>query len=199
MVQPGSPNFLFYLFYQIYSFFHYLGLIDASADGQIAFTGGSYIFALEIILLLIGIVGTVFLIIFLSRLINLRWEENEEAVEILRKNLAPVVDNRNLAWEKVQQLFASGGEANFKLAIIESDKMLEDLLTSLNYQGLTLGDKLLAVEKGDMQNLDSAWEAHKCRNQIAHEKDFQLSDHEARRVLGLYEKVFREYQYIPGK
>jgi hypothetical protein len=45
--------------------------------------------------------------------------------------------------------------------------------------------------------LDEAWEAHRVRNQVAHEgSDFILSQREARRAVELYRKVFEAYGVI---
>jgi hypothetical protein len=53
------------------------------------------------------------------------------------------------------------------------------------------------VAKGDFKTLDAAWEAHKIRNAIAHEgSDFVLSQRESKRVIGLYEMVFNEFNYV---
>jgi hypothetical protein len=62
--------------------------------------------------------------------------------------------------------------------------------------GNTLGDKLKQATRGDFKTLDAAWEAHRVRNQIAHEgSDFILTKHEAKRVIALYETVFEEFKY----
>ena len=66
----------------------------------------------------------------------------------------------------------------------------------LGYQGENLGERLKAIEPSDFITLQAAWDAHKVRNQIAHETNFQLSKREVRRVIGLYEQVFREFKYI---
>ncbi len=80
---------------------------------------------------------------------------------------------------------------------MEADIILEDLLTKMGYGGDSIGEKLKKVAKGDMKTLDEAWEAHKVRNQIAHEgSNFTLNHHEAKNVIGMYRKVFEEFYYI---
>ncbi len=67
----------------------------------------------------------------------------------------------------------------------------------MGYKGMTIGDKLKTIESSDFTNLDNAWEAHRTRNMIAHEgSDFQLNQNEAKRIIGLYEKVFKEFYFI---
>jgi hypothetical protein len=59
---------------------------------------------------------------------------------------------------------------------------LDDLLNKLGYRGESIGEKLKRVAKGDMKSLNDAWEAHKVRNQIAHEgSSVNLSHHEAKK------------------
>jgi ABC-type lipoprotein release transport system permease subunit len=100
-------------------------------------------------------------------------------------------------WEKVKTLIASHNPSDWKQAIIEADIMLDNLLTKIGYQGETLGEKLKRVEPADFNTLNEAWEAHKVRNNIAHEGlGYELSENEAKQVFGLYKKVFEEFYYI---
>jgi len=104
---------------------------------------------------------------------------------------------KNEKWERVLSHINSANASDWRLAIIEADVMLDDLLKTLGLPGDSLGERLKAVEKSDMLTLDYAWEAHRVRNQIAHAgSDYPLSEREARRAVTLYESVFREYKII---
>lgn len=104
---------------------------------------------------------------------------------------------KNLRWEKVIEHINSPNSSDWKLAIIEADIMLDDLLRAAGYHGDTLGEMLKAVEKSDFVTIESAWDAHKVRNQIAHQgAGFDLTEREAKRVVSLYESVFKEFQII---
>jgi hypothetical protein len=103
----------------------------------------------------------------------------------------------NDKWTKVIEHLNSNNSSDWRLAIIEADIMLDELLTSLGYHGDSIGDKLKAVEPGDMKSLQLAWEAHLVRNRIAHSgSDFELNEREAKRIVALFETVFKEYQII---
>lgn len=103
----------------------------------------------------------------------------------------------NPRWEKIVQHINSENPSDWRLAILECDIILDEMLSKMSYHGETVGDKLKAVEKSDFLTIDKAWEAHRVRNAIAHEGvNFQITDREARRVIGLYEEVFREFHYI---
>ena len=101
------------------------------------------------------------------------------------------------AWGRVVEHMNSTSESDWKLAILECDIILYDMMETMGYTQDSLGEKLKAVEKSDFTTIEFAWEAHKIRNQIAHEgADYRLTEREARRVIGLYETVFREFELI---
>lgn len=99
-------------------------------------------------------------------------------------------------WDNAMKHVESPNENDWKQAIIDADILLDDLLTKMGYRGESIGEKLKRVVKGDMRTLDDAWEAHKVRNQIAHEPGFILSQHQARQTIGMYRKVFEEFYYV---
>lgn len=192
-VAPNYLNIEFY-FYKIFRFFQIIGLLDIS-DGRVVFVGYQYIFYLKLLLIFISVFSTFLIIDFLYRLFAIRKEEMAWELEQVLKNV-PAKESENERWKAVENLLISTNESDWKLAVIEADKMLDELLIILGYQGESLGDRLLSIEKGDMQTLDDAWEAHKYRNRIAHETGMQVSEREAKRILGLYKKVFQEYKFI---
>ena len=109
----------------------------------------------------------------------------------------PVKNEKIGRWEKIIKLSESENSSDWRLAIIEADIILDDLLEKLQLPGETMGEKLKAVEKSDFVTIELAWEAHKARNAIAHEgSNFLLNQRETRRVISLYESVFKEFRLI---
>lgn len=103
----------------------------------------------------------------------------------------------NPKWARILNHIESLNENDWRLAIIEADIMLDELLDKLFLHGETMGDKLKAVEKSDFTTIDNAWEAHKVRNQIAHEgSGFLLNQRDVHRVINLYKSVFEEFKII---
>lgn len=100
-------------------------------------------------------------------------------------------------WEKIVANSESTNLSDWRLSIIEADIMLDELLEKLQLPGDTMGDKLKMVEKSDFNTIDNAWEAHKFRNMIAHEgQNFLVNQREIRRIISLYESVFKEFSII---
>lgn len=103
----------------------------------------------------------------------------------------------NPKWLLVEKHINSENPSDWKLAILEADIMLSELLESLALPGESIGEKLKAVEQSDFSSIEQAWEAHKIRNAIAHEgSDFVITERETKRIINLYKKVFDEFQVI---
>ena len=105
--------------------------------------------------------------------------------------------SKNEHWGVVLTYLFSQHKSDWKLAIIEADSMLEALLEQLGFVGENMGVRLRSVDQSRFRYLPLAWEAHTVRNRIAHEGSaFVISHHEAKRVVGMYEQIFRLYGYI---
>ena len=110
----------------------------------------------------------------------------------------PSQGNKDLTirWNKVNTLMGSHNQNDWKQAILEADTMLLDVLTGLGYQGDGVGEKLKRVNPGDFKNVQEAWDAHKVRNQIAHDGSYVMTHHEALQTIHRFRKVFEEFYYI---
>ena len=95
-------------------------------------------------------------------------------------------------WEGVLSHINSPGESDWKLAIIEADKLADNLLIQKGYKGDSMAERLAGVEKGELRSIDLLWEAHKVRNRIAHKTGFKLSHSEATRALSYYKESLEE-------
>lgn len=88
---------------------------------------------------------------------------------------------------------ASANPNDWKLAIIEADIILDKVLIERGYQGDGLGARLRQITPSQLASINDAWEAHKVRNQIAHEgADFILTKGLAEDTIARYRRVFTE-------
>jgi hypothetical protein len=124
--------------------------------------------------------------------IKLRFRKtNAEAVH--RESAGGIGDS----WKRIDGYIRSENASDWKIAILEADNLLEEVITGLGYRGDTFGEKLKSISPSQFPYLDHAWEAHKFRNDIAHgSSDRPLSHSEASRIIGLYERVFRELKVL---
>lgn len=150
------------------------------------------------LIVLSNAISIIFVAGIVYALINIR------EIEILRKKtitLPPIADGEQSVettkWQQVLNHVGSENPSDWRLAILEVDIMLDDLLDKLGIVGDTMGDKLKKINKADFKTLDAAWEGHKIRNAIAHEgQDFTITKREAQRVIALYEAVFKEFNFV---
>jgi hypothetical protein len=100
-------------------------------------------------------------------------------------------------WAAVVENVSSANESDWRLAILEADIVLDDMLKGMGALGDTVADRLKSVNEHTIPSVQKAWEAHLVRNRIAHDgANFSLSQHEARRVIGLFETVLKEGRFI---
>lgn len=147
---------------------------------------------ISIVISLLLLVGTVYSII---RIRQIRREEMEELGRVIVvQNLE---DEKYKKWDQINAMASSQNKNDWRLAILEADILLDDMVDVMGYKGEGLGEKLKQIERSDFNTIDLAWEAHKIRNTIAHAgTDYILSQREARRVIGLYKQVFEEFEFI---
>ncbi len=83
---------------------------------------------------------------------------------------------------------------DWKLAIIEADIILDNLLKKHGYSGNSLGERLKNISPNQLETLNDAWEAHKIRNRIAHDgADFVLTQRLVQETITRYKRVFDEF------
>jgi hypothetical protein len=98
---------------------------------------------------------------------------------------------KNNRIQDVVDHIGSDSPGDWKLAIIEADIILDELLKEAGYAGNTLGERLRSIGPSQLQSLDDAWQAHKVRNQVAHAgADFILTKKLAEDTIKQYRRVF---------
>ncbi|MEK7086327.1 MAG: hypothetical protein AAB951_00895, partial [Patescibacteria group bacterium] len=183
-----------YFFRLIYECLHGGCYGSGSIEGLTSFLAHLWLW-----IIFIGYVFSVFalgvIIYAMVRLFELRKREEE----YYRTLITPAEETRGASqrWLHIESLIDSASASDWRTAIIEADIMLDDLLTKQGYTGESIGEKLKSADSADFKTLQDAWEAHKVRNQIAHEgSSFDLSDTLAQRTIAHYEAVFRELGVI---
>lgn len=197
----GNVHFLNieYFFYQFYSWTH--GGAGAGAGGELAFASlitslTTVWIAITIIAYLISAGAIAFLVYTTTRKAQvLASEEAKYATFVSAERAEDEVEHHR--WKHVRELVESASPNDWRQAIIEADIILEDMLRNMGLPGNSVGEKLKAANPAHFKTLQEAWEAHKVRNDIAHQgSEFPLTDRIAYRTILHYENVFREHGEI---
>jgi len=99
-------------------------------------------------------------------------------------------------WQKIQQRLETANEGEYKLAVIEIDGMLSDILLRMGFKGETLGDRLEIVTSAIIPNLQDLIQAHQVRNNVVHDPDYKLTLQEAQKTLEIYQVAFTNLDLI---
>lgn len=151
--------------------------------------------SVKVISIILSVIAGIGIIYTVIRIIQLKRKEVEEIKDIMPKEISP--EERHYRWNAIRNHLESLNEVEWRMAIMEADNILDDIIKAIGTTGENLGERLKNMEPSDFNNLQNAWEAHKVRNRIAHEgMKFKITKEEATRVIGLYEKIFKEFKFI---
>jgi hypothetical protein len=146
--------------------------------------------------LTLSLILAAWLVYSVTRVFQLRQAEYKHFKAVAHTVAAQDIPKTRLRWNHILEQANSENPQNHRLAILEADIMLGELLDELGYKGETLADRMRQVPKLNFNTIDLAWEGHRARNRVAHEAGFEMPPHEVRRIIGLYDKVFREFGFI---
>lgn len=101
-------------------------------------------------------------------------------------------ENYQIDFLHIENSLQQGNEASYAMVIIQGDKLLDKALCEMGVAGRTMGDRLKKIGKEKFTELNKVWNAHKLRNRIAHESDFQPDYRQARNALATYKQALKD-------
>lgn len=99
-------------------------------------------------------------------------------------------------WNKVKARLKSNNQSEYKVAIIEGDNIIDDLITRMGYKGENFGERLDGITPGQIENIEDLRRAHEVRNRIIHDESFILTKEEAQKTIADFEKFLQYFQVI---
>lgn len=96
-----------------------------------------------------------------------------------------------LRFLEIENRLKQENPSSFTATIIEADKLLDKAMVEMGMPGKTMGDRL---KRGGSKfsNLNAVWRAHKLRNAIAHESDFEVSFKQASNALAIFKQALKD-------
>lgn len=77
------------------------------------------------------------------------------------------------------------------LAVIDADKLLDEVLRKLSFRGKTMGERLVSAQH-QLSDNDAVWHAHKLRNRLVHEPTVRLRKTEAKDALAGFRQGLKD-------
>ncbi|MEA2113689.1 MAG: hypothetical protein U9P63_03500 [Patescibacteria group bacterium] len=153
------------------------------------------LFILKTISIILSIL-LIFVILFL--IFQLR-KEIKKSLELVTESAVSAALSKKTTskeWESVLEKIEKEDTDSCKMAVIEADKILDDLLKRNGYAGEDMGERLKQITSAQLFNLDEVWQAHRVRNRIVHESDFKLTHPQAKRAVEIYQKALEDLEGI---
>lgn len=148
-----------------------------------------------------GMLSAVFILIICYAVLRMFIIQKEEAEHVdhfthdYQEKLANL--DKNPRWQLVEDLVQSNSDADWRVAIIEADVLLEEALSLSGFNGGTIGEMLTNAGPGSFSTYKIAWDAHKVRNDIAHAgSNYIFGKEDAVKVVNMYRSVLEEFGIV---
>jgi hypothetical protein len=183
------------------SFLNSLGAAFGTQGGQAAQTAAAVYAAnlnwIELISVLVTLGLTVGIVILMARL---RWiGSHVERYRHAILNADITKEQTKRSWKDIERHFFAGNDNDLKIALIEADTSLDSALRNAGVIGANLGDRLKKVKPAQLPNVENVWQAHKLRNQIAHDEAMVLKRDVAERALTIYREALESLGALEKK
>lgn len=185
---PGYLN----LAYWFNKFFESLKLLP---EKLLAFLDWLAQFHLKTVSIVVSIILTIAIIVVVCKIIRLRKKKIIAYFDLLSEEELP--EKRTARWNEIKRHLDGDNPIEWKMAIIEADSLVDDIMKRIGYKGETLAERLKTIESSDFDNLQNIWDAHKIRNRIVHEPGkMELDRTTAQGAVEKYEKALKELKYL---
>lgn len=101
------------------------------------------------------------------------------------------VEEYQTRWLKIENELIKNDPRTYALSVINADKLLDRALNEMGLPGKTMGERLKRVTDR-FEKPNAVWSAHKLRNQIAHENDFEIDYGQANRALAAFRQALKD-------
>jgi hypothetical protein len=92
-------------------------------------------------------------------------------------------------WKKIQKRAETGVESEYKLALIEADDFLNQMLDERGFKGENFEELVNDAGKIMLPNLEEILSAHETRNSIVYDPDFKIDLDQVKKILAVYESA----------
>jgi len=93
--------------------------------------------------------------------------------------------------DRIKKRMDSGNESDYKLAIIDADDFLTEVLDNRGYEGKDFTESLQKVGRLIDPILDDVLKAHEIRNSIVYNPNYRISAEEAQNIINTYENAIK--------
>jgi len=101
----------------------------------------------------------------------------------------------NKKWKKIREKSRTS-ETEARLAVIEADTLLEDILKRMGFKGQVLKERLETLTVDILENVEEVKRANEVRQKLVDDPNYHLDLESAHKVLDIYEKALGNLQVL---
>lgn len=99
-------------------------------------------------------------------------------------------------WDKVKTRLKAENVSQYKVAILEADTIVDDILARIGFVGNNMTERLQQLKPGQFDYREELLEVHQIRNKIVHDENFIIDRKTAEETIAVYEKVLRYLEFM---
>ncbi|MDD5551871.1 MAG: hypothetical protein PHI88_01775 [Candidatus Pacebacteria bacterium] len=99
-------------------------------------------------------------------------------------------------WKKIKKRIESPSEANWKLAVIESEEIVENVLSKMGYKGEGIKEKLKNVKEAQIPNVSDLISAHDIFINILADPDYKFTRDKAVKIFSSFEEFLKNAEVL---
>ena len=92
-------------------------------------------------------------------------------------------------WKKIKQNFEKNDVVYWKLALLEAEKLIDEILVRMGLGPGTMDDRLLRATTDEIPNIEDLKRARNLCQDIARDPDYRLNKEDAEKTFGAFEKT----------
>ncbi|MEK7061821.1 MAG: hypothetical protein AAB957_01020 [Patescibacteria group bacterium] len=126
------------------------------------------------------------IVYFMANSSYLKYKFLEDITEFISYQAYGIREIAN-RWKKIKKRIENGAESEYKLALIEADDFLNEMLEDRGFTGKNFEELVNNAGKIVLPNLDEILSAHEVRNSIVYDPDYKIDIDRVKEVLSIYE------------
>lgn len=99
-------------------------------------------------------------------------------------------------WLSVEKHLSGHSSQDWKIAVLEADKIVEDILHKVGFAGENFRERIENVPPDSLEKREELLRAHSIRNAIIKDPHYALEKEEARETVQIYEEFLKDWDAL---
>lgn len=122
----------------------------------------------------------------------------EDLQKTIKGTTMPIASQKRMRkmWNKIEERLETGSLSQYKVAILEADNLVDEILLKIGYQGSNMGERLEKIDSKQVEEFNDLKKAHQIRNKIIYDKNFVINKQEAKKAIIPYREFLEDFEII---